>query len=312
MPGGVTVSIGIAVFDDRPNLSSVDVLLEADAATYTAKEGGRDRIATYVATNGVGHDRTARLTMHHEIGAALKHDRFELLLQPVLDMKTGAIGKYEALARIIADDGSLVLPAAFLPVAERFDQIRAIDRWVIEHAVALVERLSPAQAVAINLSGRSLSDPLLAAHISEVITASGADPSRLIFEINETAAIENINRAREFANELAALGCRFALDDFGSGFGSVYYLKHLPFDYLKIDGEFIRNCTTSRTDQLVIQALVALAAGLGKETIAEFVENAEILRLVRRLGVDHGQGYEIARPLPVEQVLASQSLLNSA
>jgi len=170
---------------------------------------------------------------------------------------------------------------------------------VIEHAVALLSRLPQQQSLEINLSGRSLGDPQLAAHISDVIAACGADPRRLIFEITETAAIENINRAREFGDELKALGCQFALDDFGAGFASFYYLKYLPFDYLKIDGEFVRNCTTSRPDQLVIQALVTLAKGLGKHTIAEFVENADILRLVRTLGVDYAQGYEIARPLPL-------------
>jgi diguanylate cyclase (GGDEF)-like protein/PAS domain S-box-containing protein len=307
IPGGITASIGIAVFDDRQDLSGVDILLEADTALYNAKEGGRDRIAAYMAKDGVRHQRAARLTMHHQIGAALKEDRFELLLQPVIDLRTGVVGRYEALLRMIAEDGSMLPPAKFLYVAERFEQILPLDRWVIEHGVALLERIPPEQALEINLSGRSLGDQQLAAHINDVLTAYGADPRRLIFEITETAAIENIHRAREFVEQLTTIGCRFALDDFGAGFGSFYYLKYLPFDYLKIDGEFVRNCTTNRTDQLVIQALVQLAAGLGKETIAEFVENADILRLVRALGVDHAQGYEIAHPLPLEQILADPS-----
>jgi EAL domain-containing protein (putative c-di-GMP-specific phosphodiesterase class I) len=304
IPGGITASIGIAVFDDRQNLSAADMLREADTAMYTAKQGGRDRIAAYVTEDGIRHQRAARLTMHHQIGTALNEDRFELLLQPVMDLRTNEIGKYEALLRMIAEDGSLVSPAVFLDVAERSDQILAVDRWVIEHAIALLSQFPSEQSLEINLSGRSLGDPQLANHISEVIAAHGADPQRLIFEITETAAVENLHRAQEFADELTTLGCRFALDDFGAGFGSFYYLKYLPFDYLKIDGEFVRNCTTSRTDQLVIQALVQLAQGLGKQTIAEFVENAEILQLVRTLGVDHAQGYEIARPLPVKQILA--------
>jgi EAL domain-containing protein (putative c-di-GMP-specific phosphodiesterase class I) len=222
-----------------------------------------------------------------------------------MDLRTGAITKYEALLRMIGDDGSLIPPATFLYVAERFDQIHAIDRWVIERTVALLGHLPPHQSIEVNLSGRSLGDPGLAAHIRDVIADRGADPDRLIFEITETAAIANIHRAREFAEELTALGCHFALDDFGAGFGSFYYLKYLPFDYLKIDGEFIKNCTDSRTDQLVIQACVQLARGLGKQTIAEFVENAELLRFVRALGVDHAQGYEIARPVPADEVLAA-------
>jgi diguanylate cyclase (GGDEF)-like protein/PAS domain S-box-containing protein len=306
VPGGITASIGIAVFDDRDNLLAADILREADMAMYTAKDGGRDRIAAYVTEDGIGHQRAARLTMHHQIDAALDDARFELLLQPVLDLRAGTIGKYEALLRMIADDGSTVSPAAFLCVAERSDQILAIDRWVIQHTVALLTQLPQEQALEINLSGRSLGDPKLAGHISQVIKDCGADPCRLIFEITETAAVENLHRAREFADELTTLGCRFALDDFGAGFGSFYYLKYLPFDYLKIDGEFVRNCTTNRTDQLIIQALVQLAKGLGKHTIAEFVENREILELVRTLGVDHAQGYEIARPLPLTQILARE------
>jgi diguanylate cyclase (GGDEF)-like protein/PAS domain S-box-containing protein len=303
VPGGITASIGIAVFDAREDLSAVDVLLEADTAMYAAKQGGRDRIAAYVIEDGARQRRAARLTTHDQLVAALKEDRFELLLQPVMDLGAGGIGIYEALLRMIGEDGSVLAPAAFLHVAERFDQILPIDRWVIERGIALLERLPGGQALEINLSGRSLGDPDLAAHIGEVLEAHRADPHRLIFEITETAVIENINRAREFADELTELGCQFALDDFGAGFGSFYCLKYLPFDYLKIDGEFVRNCTTSRTDQLVIQSLVQLAKGLGKQTIAESVENADILRLVKKLGVDHAQGYEIARPLPPMQIL---------
>jgi diguanylate cyclase (GGDEF)-like protein/PAS domain S-box-containing protein len=289
MPGGMTVSIGIAVFDDRENLSGADVLRDADTALYTAKDDGRDRIAAYVTEDGLRQRRAARLTMHHQIAAALTDDRFQLLLQPVMDLRTGAIGKYEALLRMIAEDGSTVAPAAFLYVAERFDQINAIDRWVIEHAIALLADIPADRALEINLSGRSLGDPDLAAHIGDVITTCHADPGQLIFEITETAAIENIHRAQEFVDEITALGCRFALDDFGAGFGSFYYLKHLSSDYIKIDGEFVRNCIENRTDQIVIQALVQLANGLGKETIAECVESAEILTLVRELGVDHAR-----------------------
>jgi EAL domain-containing protein (putative c-di-GMP-specific phosphodiesterase class I) len=202
---------------------------------------------------------------------------------------------------MISEDGTMIPPATFLYVAERFDQIHAIDQWVIEHAIALLPRLNAEQSLEINLSGRSLGNLQLGQRMSDVITMTGVDPERLIFEITETAAIENIHRAREFANELTALGCRFALDDFGAGFGSFYYLKYLPFDYLKIDGEFIKNCTDNRTDQLIVQSCVQLARGLEKRTIAEFVETAEILQLVEALGVDQAQGYEVGRPLPADQ-----------
>ena len=242
--GGLTASIGIAVFDDREDLRPDDVLVEADTAMYTAKQDGRNRIAAYVTDDGVRHRLAARLTLHNQIDTALAEDRFELHLQAVMDLRSGTIGRYEALLRMVDESGALIPPATFLYVAERFDQIHAIDRWVIEHAIALLPRMSADQAIEINLSGRSLGDPQLAAYISDVIAAAGADPRRLIFEITETAAIENIHRAREFADELTALGCRFALDDFGAGFGSFYYLKvpplRLPEDRRRVRQELHR------------------------------------------------------------------------
>lgn len=303
MPGGVSASIGIAVFDDRKNLRADDILAEADEAMYTAKQEGRNGIASRATEVGMRHQRGSRLTLHNMIDAALTDERFELYLQPILDVGTRTISSYEALLRMIDKDGAMIPPATFLYVAERFDQIHAIDDWVIEHAIALLPRLDANQSLEINLSGRSVGNEKLGPRINDIITTIGADPTRLIFEITETAAIDNIHRAREFANELTALGCHFALDDFGAGFGSFYYLKHLPFDYLKIDGEFIRNFTNNRTDQLIVQACVQLARGLKKRTIAEFVEDREILRLVETLGVDQAQGYEIGRPLPVNQAL---------
>jgi diguanylate cyclase (GGDEF)-like protein/PAS domain S-box-containing protein len=307
IPSGLTVSIGIAVFDDRVGLTPEDVLAEAEAAMFTAKQGGTGRISAYVTQGGVRQQRTARLTIQHQIHTALEDGRFQLRLQPVQDLATGRIGKHEVLLRMVDDDGVLTPPATFLYVAERSEQINAIDRWVIERSVELLSRLPPDTDLEVNLSGRSLGDRRLMDHINAVLKAAGADPARLIFEITETAAIQNIQRARQFADELTHLGCRFALDDFGAGFGSFYYLKYLPFDYLKIDGEFVKDCTENRTDQLVIQSCVQLARGLGKQTIAEYVESAEILRLVRALGVDHAQGFEIAGPLAVDEAVAAAS-----
>ena len=301
--GGVTASIGIAVVDGRDMLTSADLLGEADEAMYTAKREGRNRISALVTEEGAARQRTARLTLHHQIDSAILDDRFELELQPVLDLTTGTVRAYEALVRMIDEDGTRVQPGRFLYVAERFDQIHAIDHWVVAHAAALLHRMQPEQAIEINISGRSLGRPDLAARIGQVIVEQQLDPSRLIFEITETAAIGNMQRAREFAQELTSLGCRFALDDFGAGFGSFYYLKHLPFDYLKIDGEFVTSALSNRTDQLIIRSCVDLARGLGKKTIAEFVENDELLGLVTSLGVDHAQGYTIARPMPIDQAL---------
>ena len=158
----------------------------------------------------------------------------------------------------------------------------------------------------MNISGRSTGDPDLLALIEGELRGNEVDPAQVIFEITETTAVANIPRAQEFANRLAALGCRFALDDFGAAFASFYYLKHLPFDYLKIDGEFIRGCVADRTDQLVIEAVVGIARGLGKRTVAEMVGDQETLELVRSLGVDFVQGFHLGRPAPLARWLVDR------
>ena len=158
----------------------------------------------------------------------------------------------------------------------------------------------------VNISGRSTGDPELLELIEHELGANGVAPEQVIFEITETTAVGNIPRAQEFAAHLNALGCRFALDDFGAAFASFLYLKHLPFDYLKIDGEFVRSCLHDRTDQLVIRAVVDIARGLGKRTVAEMVGDEETLQLLTRLGVDHAQGYHIGKPAPLSKWLVEE------
>ena len=159
----------------------------------------------------------------------------------------------------------------------------------------------PTQRLEVNISGLSVGHEGLRDHISKRIATTGIDPAGLVFEITETAAVERITAAREFAEYLRDLGCRFALDDFGAGFGSFYYLKHLPFDYVKIDGEFVANCTASLTDRLVIDSVVSICRGLGKQTVAEFVGDQATLEFLRSRHVDYAQGYHIGRPIPLEQ-----------
>jgi EAL domain-containing protein (putative c-di-GMP-specific phosphodiesterase class I) len=160
-------------------------------------------------------------------------------------------------------------------------------------------------SIEINLSGASIGDPLILGLIERELAETGLDPSRVIFEITETAAIANIAKAREFSQQLARLGCRFALDDFGAGFGSFYYLKHVRFDVLKIDGEFVRDCCSSLTDRMVIQAVVGIAHGLEKQTVAEHVGDAQTVSLLREMGVDSGQGFYLGRPEPLGDFLSN-------
>jgi EAL domain-containing protein (putative c-di-GMP-specific phosphodiesterase class I) len=261
---------------------------------YAAKDAGRDRSMVF----SVAEARRLRggTSWEQRILSALEEDRFELFCQPILDLRSGNTSRYEVLLRMHAESGELVLPGEFLPVAERLGLIHDIDRWVLHEAIGLLAA-HPGIELEVNLSGRSLDDEDLVAAIGTELESSGADPGRLILEITETATVANLDDARGFAESLASLGCRFALDDFGAGFGSFTYLKHLPAAYLKIDGDFIAS-PRSRTDELVIEAIVAMARGLGKSTIAEFVGDQATVEMLRAKGVDFAQGYYIGRPFP--------------
>jgi EAL domain-containing protein (putative c-di-GMP-specific phosphodiesterase class I) len=232
---------------------------------------------------------------------ALAHDLFVLHYQPIVSLADGRVVHHEALVRLADDaDGGLVGPASFLPAAERYGLIRAIDRMVLDKVAALIARRSeaPAPTIAMNLSAVSLTDGDMLAHVRRVLERHSADPPRLILEITETASISDMDRARAFCAGAQELGCAIALDDFGAGFGSFHYLKHLPFSYLKIDGAFIRGLTQSEHDRLVVKALVGLVREMGQRTIAEFVGDADTLALLSELGVDYAQGFHIGRPQP--------------
>ena len=302
----VTASLGIALFTQHRRLTPDAVLVEADLAMYEAKDAGRDRYAVADGTTADGRVG-GRLSWADQIRDALDEDRFVLHAQPIVDVGTGRIGQYELLLRMIDPAGELIAPGAFLPVAERYDLIGQIDRWVVRRAIAMLAEAGAAGhaiTAEVNLSGGSTGDPELLALIERELRDREVDPARLIFEITETTAVANIPAAQAFAARLAELGCRFALDDFGAGFGSFYYLKHLPFDFLKIDGEFIRHCAHDRTDQLVIEAVVGIARGLGKRTVAEQAGDAATLALLGRMGVDQAQGYFLGRPAPLHEWLA--------
>jgi diguanylate cyclase (GGDEF)-like protein len=313
-PGGrerpITASIGVAPLQGAEQLGAEEALINADLAMYDAKEAGRDCSVTYGgAGRGQAHIE-ARLEWAERIRAALDEDRLVLHAQPVVETATGITTQHELLVRMIDARGDLIPPGSFLPVAERFGLIREIDRWVVTRAIRMLgehraEGRRP--VVEINLSAHSLGDEQLALHIGRELRAAGVAATQLIFEVTETTAIGNIAAARTFAERLGELGCRFALDDFGAGFGSFYYLKHLPFDFIKIDGEFVRNCTSDPTDRLVIRAVVELARGMGKRTIAEFVGTEETYTILRELGVDYAQGFHLGPPAPLESWLGVPS-----
>jgi EAL domain-containing protein (putative c-di-GMP-specific phosphodiesterase class I) len=230
---------------------------------------------------------------------ALAEDLFAVHYQPIVSLADGRPAHYEALVRL-ADEpsGPLVAPGRFLPAAERYGLVRDIDRLVLARVASLLGSRPDGPRVAINLSALSVTDPAMLAHVEHCLRAEGADPGRLVIEITETAAISDMDRAHAFCTGVAALGCDVALDDFGAGYGSFHYLTQLPFDYLKIDGSFVRALRSSRKGQLVVQALVGLAQGMGVRTIAEYVTDRPTLTLLRRYGVDYAQGFELGRPHP--------------
>ncbi len=253
-----------------------------------------DRVGNFSSAAGL-HPRPwlARLRR------ALREDLFVLHYQPIVSLQNGAVSHYEALIRLADDpDGSLTPPCSFLPAAERYGLIQEIDRMVIGKVLSLTggELARREARVAVNLSALSITDRGMLAHIERQLIRHEVDPDRLIIEVTETTAIGDMRRAQVFCEGVHTLGSSVALDDFGAGFGSFQYLKHLPFRYLKIDGDFIRTLPTSHKDQLVVQALVGVARGMGKQTIAEYVGDEPTIRLLRAYGVDYAQGFKVGRP----------------
>jgi len=301
-PPGISVSIGIAMFPGHGD--TVETLLAyADLAMYRAKEEGRNRVCIYTPEQKTQIE--SRLIWEKLIREALDQDRFVLFLQPIMDIRQNLIIGHEALLRMINEKSEMVAPSSFIDIAERFGLIHDIDRWVVSRAIRLIQKLKQDNKPAyleVNLSGRSFADKKLLPLIRNELAETGIDPASLVFEITETALIENMAAAQLFIAELKSLGCRFALDDFGVGFSSFNYIKHLPVDYLKIDGSFVRNLPHDTVDQHLVKAMVEVARGLGKKTTAEFVENEATLRLLREYGVDYAQGYHIGKPRHVSEL----------
>jgi EAL domain-containing protein (putative c-di-GMP-specific phosphodiesterase class I) len=242
--------------------------------------------------------RRERLQCSELIHAALAQDRFVLHGQSIINLATMQVEQSELLIRMrkARDGDELVAPGEFLPCAERFDLIQIVDRWVIARAVELA---AGGHRVEVNLSAKTICDPMQVTWIERTILASGAPPKNLIFEITETAAAENLTAARAFAQRLRKLDCAFALDDFGVGHGTFTYLRHLPVDYLKIDIQFVRNLLNDEDDQQVVRAIIGVAKQFEIKTIAEGVEDEATLKKLLQMGVDYAQGYHIGRPMPL-------------
>lgn len=305
-PGRVTVSIGVAEFESQ--LSAQEMLIRGDIAMYDAKEGGRDRYARYEQHDDGPVPRVeAQMSWLDRITRALDEDRFELHAQPITCLEGGEPFFHEVLVRMIDEQGALVPPATFLYIVERFGLAPRLDAWVIDHALdAMVEQRQRGGRLrlSVNISGASAGDEEITALIARRLKAGQLDPGDLMLELTETAAVADIPKARRFAQEMKALGVRLALDDFGVGFGSFSYVKHLPFDVFKLDGQFVRNAVNDEVDRQIIASVVNLAHGLGKQTVAEWIEDEETVQMLLREGIDFGQGYHLGKPRPLRELLA--------
>jgi EAL domain-containing protein (putative c-di-GMP-specific phosphodiesterase class I) len=285
-------------------MQPAEALRIADSACYVAKEQGRNRV--HVATCGDGVERhTGEVGWVSRLHAALKENRFVLFAQKIRAMHADheQADHVEVLIRLREADGTLVSPMAFIPAAERFGLMPKIDRWVVSTLLARFHALQAAGGkpalYAINLSGATLCDDGFLPFVRAQLARHDVDPRCLCFEVTETAAIANLQQATGLMTALRALGCRFSLDDFGSGMSSFGYLRHLPVDFLKIDGRFVKGLADDPVNQAMVEAINRVGHVMGLATIAEFVESGETLGCLARIGVDFCQGYEVHVPQPL-------------
>ncbi|TDO02511.1 bifunctional diguanylate cyclase/phosphodiesterase [Halomonas ventosae] len=292
----VLASIGIALFPAHGD-TPADLMASADMAMYKAKESNSQHWHLLSRAENAKDELQERVYWVDRIRNALAEDSFELMVQPIMRLEDRDVKHYEVLLRMRDADGSLVPPFNFIPVAERSAQIVQIDRWVLRHSLRILAQLQHRDiSLAVNLSGQSLHDEGLKQYLADELVDSGADPHHLILEVTETAAVTDFSTARGVLQGVRDLGCRTALDDFGVGFSSFHYLGQLPVDYIKIDGSFIRSLTISSESRVIVQAIADIAAGFGKQAIAEFVDQEALLPLLKDYGITYGQGFYLGRP----------------
>ena len=295
-----SVSIGITSLDNSsPAKHPGEMILHARQACNFAKINGRDKIRIYNAEDLSIKERRRDIYWVPIIRKALRDNDLFLMFQPVVQLNNGDISHYEVLVRMRGSEGETITPDQFIPVAERMGLIHAIDLWVVENAIDFLAALPSYMSridLAINLSGAAFQYPDLLQVIRDKLELTWVDAGRLTFEITETAAVDNFERTRDMIHKIRALGCKFALDDFGAGFCSFNYLKTFPVDYVKIDGQFIRQLDDNETDRILVRSMVEIADKLGKKTIAEFVETPNIALKLKELGVNLGQGYAFGKP----------------
>jgi diguanylate cyclase (GGDEF)-like protein len=294
-----SISVGITMFGGQNAAGSEAVLVAADQAMYQAKSEGRNRIALFHEPGESGEVAQRAQTTSARIRDALTQNRLRLATQPIRSLASGGIERYELLLRMTGESGELLPAASFIEVAERSGMVQELDRWVVARALELIgerQRAGAPVSLHVNISGVSMTDLSVLEFIERRLDEGDADPARCTFEITQTARVEDYDTAAGFADRLTEFGCEVAIDDYGAGFGPFAYLQKVPFDVIKIDGTFIRDLPRNDADQLTVKAIVEIARGLGKRTIAEFVEDEDTRTLLQEYGVDMAQGYHLGRP----------------
>ena len=305
----LTTSLGIAHYPKNA-VSAEDLIAHADAAMYQAKEAGKNSWRNYRPELDASREMVNRLTWNDRIASAFEKKLLRLHFQGIYTTNSGELSHLEVLIRMVdeADATRIIMPGHFIGYAEKSGKILDIDRWVIRESIALLASSEDIPALAVNISGRSFDEPTLPQYIAEQLHAGKVAPHRLWVELTETSAISDLHDAERFIEALRKTGCHTCLDDFGTGFSSFAYLKHLKADVLKIDGLFIRDLPNDRDNQVFVKSIVDVARGLGKKTVAEFVENAETLEVLKRFGVDMVQGYYLDKPQEFHPALKAVSV----
>jgi diguanylate cyclase (GGDEF)-like protein/PAS domain S-box-containing protein len=291
-----------------------EALSAADVACYAAKDSGRDRVHVYEAHDDELLRKRSDMQWVNRIRQALKENRFRLYQQPIVPVNNPyrqSAAHHEVLIRMLDEDGNLLPPDQFMNAAEQFGLMADIDTWVLRHALEWLadnDGDEGTRRLAINLSGQSLSLRPFLDSVMELFSESQTCPDQICFEITETAAIANLDNATRFIKALKAMGCEFALDDFGSGMSSFAYLKNLPVNYLKIDGSYVRDLVRDPVDRAMVEAVNQIGHAMGMQTIAEFVEDRKTLQVLAAIGIDYAQGYGIAKPESLENLRSLTAL----
>ena len=298
----IGISIGIATINAQSKTSK-EILTAADTACYLAKKYGRNQVHIYNNKSTAITQYTSETKWLSRINTALDNDQFILYFQQITALNNKKHQHYEVLVRMLDTDGKTIPPNSFIPAAERFNIISSVDNWVIKNTLLIMqEDKYKSIQFSINLSGQSLSDLGFMNNCISQIAECKVNTSRICFEITETAIISNLSNAIRSISTLRGLGCKIALDDFGSGLSSFSYLKNLPVDYLKIDGSLIKNLDTDSINVTMVEAIIHIGHSMGLKTIAEYVENDDVLNILRDLKIDFVQGYGIAKPVPIEEI----------